>query len=75
VRVIAIMSDEGVSPMDQTTHGTSHRRVSLDRWATMVRWSGGIVFVVFGAGKFVAHASALASFASMGFPRRKCSCT
>jgi putative oxidoreductase len=33
-----------------------------------VRWAAGIVFVVFGAGKFANHASELASFRLYGLP-------
>jgi putative oxidoreductase len=54
--------------MDRTTPSTSDRRLTRDRWATMVRWSAGIVFVVFGAGKFVNHASELASFRDYALP-------
>jgi putative oxidoreductase len=38
-------------------------------WAlTTVRWASGIVFVSFGAGKFVNHASEASSFESYGLP-------
>ena len=36
--------------------------------STAVRWEAAIVFVVFGAGKFVNHASELASFRFYGLP-------
>ncbi|HEY1591634.1 MAG TPA: DoxX family protein [Solirubrobacteraceae bacterium] len=36
--------------------------------STVVRWGAAIVFVVFGAGKFVNHASELASFRFYGLP-------
>lgn len=35
---------------------------------TAIRWAAGIVFVVFGAGKFVNHASELASFRQYAVP-------
>jgi uncharacterized membrane protein YphA (DoxX/SURF4 family) len=38
------------------------------RAATAVRWASAIVFAVFGAGKFVEHASELASFRGYGLP-------
>jgi uncharacterized membrane protein YphA (DoxX/SURF4 family) len=34
----------------------------------MIRWSAALVFVVFGAGKFVNHASELASFRHYSLP-------
>jgi uncharacterized membrane protein YphA (DoxX/SURF4 family) len=39
------------------------------RWTTAIRWAAAIVFVVFGAGKFVNHASELASFRQYALPR------
>jgi uncharacterized membrane protein YphA (DoxX/SURF4 family) len=44
------------------------RRPSAARWSTGVRWVAAVVFVVFGAGKFVNHASELASFRHYGLP-------
>jgi uncharacterized membrane protein YphA (DoxX/SURF4 family) len=44
------------------------RRSSSQPWATAVRWTAAIVFVVFGAGKFVNHASELASFRRDALP-------
>jgi uncharacterized membrane protein YphA (DoxX/SURF4 family) len=38
------------------------------RWTTAIRWAAAIVFVVFGAGKFVNHASELASFRHYALP-------
>lgn len=38
------------------------------RWVVATRWAAAIVFVVFGAGKFVNHASELASFRHYGLP-------
>jgi uncharacterized membrane protein YphA (DoxX/SURF4 family) len=43
-------------------------RLSLHRLTMVVRWSAAIVFVVFGAGKFVNHASELASFRHYALP-------
>jgi uncharacterized membrane protein YphA (DoxX/SURF4 family) len=44
------------------------RPSSAERWATAIRWAAAIVFVVFGAGKFINHASELASFRQYGLP-------
>jgi uncharacterized membrane protein YphA (DoxX/SURF4 family) len=44
------------------------RHPSADRCATAIRWAAAIVFVVFGAGKFVNHASELASFRQYALP-------
>jgi uncharacterized membrane protein YphA (DoxX/SURF4 family) len=44
------------------------RHPSARRWATAIRWAAAIVFVVFGAGKFVNHASELASFHQYALP-------
>lgn len=52
------------------------RRAELDRgralvsgrWLTVIRWAAAAVFVVFGAGKFVNHASELVSFRLYGLP-------
>lgn len=38
------------------------------RWAPAVRWFAGVVFVVFGIGKFTAHAAEVASFEDYGLP-------
>ena len=43
-------------------------RPSIDWWVTAIRWAAGAVFVVFGAGKFVDHASELASFRQYALP-------
>ena len=40
----------------------------LGRPRTVVRWAAAIVFVIFGAGKFVNHASELASFRLYDLP-------
>jgi len=47
--------------------GRSRRR-RLERCLIAVRWVAAIVFVVFGAGKFVNHASELSSFRQYGLP-------
>lgn len=52
------------------------RRAELDRgralvsgrWLRVIRWAAAAVFVVFGAGKFVNHASELVSFRLYGLP-------
>ncbi|MDQ6731474.1 MAG: DoxX family protein [Actinomycetota bacterium] len=47
------------------------RRLRADReqrWVGGTRWAAAIVFVVFGAGKFVDHTSELASFHQYGLP-------
>ncbi len=41
---------------------------SSERRTTVVRWAAAIVFVLFGAGKFVNHASELASFRHYALP-------
>jgi uncharacterized membrane protein YphA (DoxX/SURF4 family) len=38
------------------------------RWTATIRWVAAIVFVAFGAGKFVNHASELASFRHYALP-------
>ena len=38
------------------------------RWAPLVRWISGAVFVVFGIGKFSAHGHEVDSFESYGLP-------
>ena len=44
------------------------RSPSTNRWTAAIRWSAGAVFVAFGAGKFVNHASELASFRHYALP-------
>ena len=48
--------------------GYGDQRRAGRRAASAVRWASAIVFVVFGAGKFVEHASELASFRAYGLP-------
>jgi uncharacterized membrane protein YphA (DoxX/SURF4 family) len=43
-------------------------RSTLQLTATAVRWAAAVVLVIFGAGKFVNHASELASFRTYGLP-------
>lgn len=51
------------------TGGSGRSRHSVtQRCATAIRWAAAIVFVVFGAGKFVNHASELASFRQYAVP-------
>jgi putative oxidoreductase len=38
------------------------------RWAAVTRWSAGIIFLIFGAGKFSDHAAELASFRHYPLP-------
>lgn len=38
------------------------------RWAPLVRWASGAVFVLFGIGKFADHAHEVASFEAYGLP-------
>lgn len=44
------------------------RNAAAARWAAPVRWVSGVVFVVFGIGKFSAHAHEVESFESYGLP-------
>lgn len=55
-----------MTAINHTTDSALDR--SVGRWATWIRWSAAIVFVVFGAGKFVNHASELASFHQYALP-------
>jgi uncharacterized membrane protein YphA (DoxX/SURF4 family) len=58
------MNRNVLSPRDR---GRS-RHSSVVRLATSIRWAAAIVFVVFGAGKFVNHTSELASFRHYALP-------
>jgi uncharacterized membrane protein YphA (DoxX/SURF4 family) len=53
--------------MNDTIPNVPHR-VSAAQWSTAIRWGAAIVFVVFGAGKFVNHGSELASFRHYALP-------
>ncbi len=44
------------------------QRFRIENWSVAVRWTAGIVFVGFGAGKYVNHASELASFRGYSLP-------
>ena len=54
--------------MTATTADVHAAAGATPRLATAVRWAAAIVFVLFGAGKFVNHASELASFRHYGLP-------
>ena len=54
--------------MSDTPRNTRAHRATAGRWSTAIRWAAAIVFVVFGAGKFVNHASELASFRQYALP-------
>jgi uncharacterized membrane protein YphA (DoxX/SURF4 family) len=54
--------------MNQTASNDRLPTPSLERRVTATRWAAAIVFVVFGAGKFVNHASELASFRQYSLP-------
>ncbi len=43
-------------------------RSRSEKWTVAIRWTAGIVFVVFGAGKCVNHAAELASFRGYSLP-------
>ena len=47
---------------------TARRSLSAGRGVAAIRWAAAIVFIVFGAGKFVNHASELSSFRHYGLP-------
>ena len=47
---------------------TVPHRVTAAQWSTAIRWGAAIVFVVFGAGKFLNHGSELASFRQYALP-------
>ena len=53
--------------MNDTIPNVRHR-VTAVQWSTAIRWGAAIVFVVFGAGKFVNHGSELASFRQYALP-------
>jgi uncharacterized membrane protein YphA (DoxX/SURF4 family) len=54
--------------MNQTASNDRLPTPSSERRVTATRWAAAIVFVVFGAGKFVNHASELASFRQYSLP-------
>jgi putative oxidoreductase len=50
-------------------HGRNRPRSEPTQWAlSLTRWASAVVFIVFGIGKFVNHASERASFGSYGLP-------
>ncbi len=55
-------------PPDGGAQGGRDGTPVAQRWVVAMRWAAAIVFVVFGAGKFVQHASELASFRHYGLP-------
>ncbi len=61
-----------MAEMNHTTlnaAGGSHtRRSRSEGWAVAIRWAAAIVFVVFGVGKFVNHASEVVSFRQYSLP-------
>lgn len=61
------MTDTNPPTFDAAGRGPV-RRSRSERWTVAIRWAAGIVFVVFGAGKFVNHASELASFRGYSLP-------
>ena len=54
--------------MDHTTPNIRPHRLAAAHWSTAIRWGAGVVFVVFGAGKFLNHGSELASFRRYALP-------
>ncbi len=61
------MTDTNPPTFDAAGRGRTQRSRS-ENWTVAIRWTAGIVFVVFGAGKYVNHASELASFHGYGLP-------
>jgi uncharacterized membrane protein YphA (DoxX/SURF4 family) len=57
-----------MTAMNHTVPSTDGRSPSTRRWAAAIRWSAAAVFVAFGAGKFINHASELASFRHYALP-------
>ena len=53
--------------MNDTVPNVPHRDTAA-QWSTAIRWGAAIVFLVFGAGKFVNHGSELASFRQYALP-------
>ncbi len=61
------MTDTNPPRFDAVGRGRTQRS-RRENWTVTVRWTAGIVFVVFGVGKFVNHASELASFRGYSLP-------
>ena len=57
-----------VTAFDSNRRTQTGHRSATQRCAVAVRWVSAIVFVVFGAGKFVDHGSELASFRQYALP-------
>lgn len=55
-------------PTDSRTSVPDPGAFVAHRWLVAIRWTAAIIFVVFGIGKFVNHASELASFRLYGLP-------
>ncbi len=55
-------------PTDGPPQSPDSGGFGADRWLLAIRWTAAIIFVVFGIGKFVNHASELASFRLYGLP-------
>ena len=53
---------------DSNRHTQTGHRSATQRCAVAVRWMSAVVFVAFGAGKFVDHGSELASFRHYALP-------
>ncbi|MHB8659614.1 MAG: DoxX family protein [Solirubrobacteraceae bacterium] len=61
------MTDTNAPTFDAAGPGRT-QRFRYENWTVAIRWTAGIVFVVFGAGKYVNHASELASFRGYSLP-------
>ncbi len=55
-------------PRRATRGSRPSARRGAHRWLVAIRWTAGVIFVAFGIGKFVNHASELASFRLYGLP-------
>ncbi len=61
------MTDTNPPTVDAAASGRT-RRSRSEKWTVAIRWTAGIVFVVFGAGKYVNHPAELASFRGYSLP-------
>lgn len=61
------MTDTNPPTSNAAGRGRTQRSRS-ENWTFAIRWTAGIVFVVFGAGKYVNHSSELASFRDYSLP-------
>ncbi len=57
-----------IQPTDARSPVSDTGAFGAHRWLVAIRWTAAIIFVVFGIGKFVNHASELASFRLYGLP-------